>query len=143
MPLIRYWDLDDIPLDDIPMETMVTFPSEAVATVDFIINNLSVEDLQVVTRDIISSSITAISSSDLSHLTNSLQMAFSHAELSTILHSVIQASLGYSVPDTEARRIDTYLAPREQALRTIAEFERVKGQLVSQYAGRYVAFSQG
>jgi hypothetical protein len=35
------------------------------------------------------------------------------------------------------------MAQREQALRTIAEFERVKGQLASQYAGRYVAFMEG
>jgi hypothetical protein len=125
------------------METRVTIPSEAVATVDFIMNNLSIEDLQVVTRDIIGSSITAVSNNDLSGLTNTLQMAFSQAELSTILGSAFQRLSANSVLDTPVGSTDSYIAQREQALRTIAEFERVKEQLASQYAGRYVAFMGG
>jgi len=125
------------------METLVTLQNETVTIVDFIMNNLSAEDLQFVTMDIIRSSIAAINSNDLSSLTNSLQMAFSQAELSTILRSAFQASPNYSVPDAEVRRMNIYIEQREQALRTIAEFERVKGQLASRYAGRYVAFFNG
>ena len=121
----------------------MTVPGEAVATVDFIMNNLSIEDLQVVARNIIRSSITAVSNNDLSGLTNTLQMAFSQAELSTILRSAFQTSPNDSVPDAQVGSMDSYIAQREQALRTIAEFERVKGQLALQYAGRYVAFMEG
>lgn len=125
------------------METRLTVPSEAVATVDFIMNNLSVEDLRVITRAIIRSSITAVHSNDLSGLTNTLQIAFSQAELSTIVRSAFQTSLAPPIRDAPVVSVDAYIAQREQALRTIAEFERVKGQLASQYAGRYVAFMDG
>jgi hypothetical protein len=125
------------------METRPTIPSEAVAMVDFIMNNLSVEDLRVVTRAIIRSSITAVHSNDLSGLTNTLQIAFSQAELSTILRSAFQGLPAAPERDAPVERRDTYSGQREQAFRTIAEFERVKGQLMSQYAGRYVAFMAG
>ena len=69
-------------------------------------------------------------------------MAFSQAELSTILHSAFQKPIA-SVGNAQVGIRDSYMAQREQALRTIAEFERVKGQLASQYAGRYVAFMEG
>ena len=125
------------------MDASITVRHDAETIADFILNNLSSNDLQLVIRNIISSSVTAINSNDLSGLHNSLQMAFSKAEISITLRSQFKSSPNHSVEDTEVRRMNTYIEQREQALRTITEFEQIKNHLYARYAGRYVAFYNG
>lgn len=125
------------------MDISITVHYKTDTAVDFIVDNLSSNDLRLAIRDIISSSITAVNSGDLSGLHNSLQMAFSKAEISTILRHVIKGSPEYSVDTAEVRHMSAYIDQRERAIRTILEFNQIKNQLGIRYAGLYVAFYNG
>jgi hypothetical protein len=125
------------------METRVTLQGEPNTVVNFIVDNLSISDLRSITRDIIGSSITAIKTNDITELRNSLQMAVTKAEASTIIQSNLPALPINPAGDLEANRVNEYFKQREQALRLIAEFEHRKTEFIDRYAGCYVAYYNG
>jgi hypothetical protein len=113
------------------------------ATAEFIVNNLSVGEQRVIIRDLVSAGLTAIVRRDLSPLQQTLQVAFSLAEASTIARVPASPAQNAAVQAHEGERVQAYLQRRYEAMRTIEEFTRRQQEFLPQYAGLYVAFYQG
>ncbi len=129
------------------VHTTLTLPYEpgtdTRTVVDFIVNNLSMDSLWLVVRDLILSGLVAIEEKDLSELRNSLQVAYSLAEPSTMLRGRFEISPTNALPESAAAGVSMYIEQREQATKVIEEFHQVKTRFVPRYAGRYVAFYRG
>lgn len=81
---------------------------------------------------------------DLSSLQQTLQVAFSLAEASTIIERVSASpAQNAAVQAHESERVQAYLQRRHEAMRTIEEFTRRQQEFLPRYAGLYVAFYQG
>jgi hypothetical protein len=123
-------------------EMTVTLPPTT-DTAEFIMDNLSVSNQQVIMRGLISARLSAIVRKDLSPLQQTLQVAFSLAEASAIARVPASPAQNAAVQPHEGERVQVYLQRRHEAMQTIEEFTRRQQEFLPQYAGRYVAFYQG
>jgi hypothetical protein len=123
-------------------EMTITLP-HTTATAELITNNLSVGERRVVIRDLILAELSAIVRKNLTPLQRTLQVAFSVAEASAIARVPASPAQNVAVQLHEGERVQGYLQRRHEAMQMIEEFTRRQQEFLPQYAGRYVAFTQG